>query len=1205
MNSNDQDKANRLPNVSYPSSKTTDIFAPPEVEGYEILHVLGEGGMGIVYLAQQKHPVQRQVALKIVKPGMDSRRVISRFEAERQALAFLDHPNIAQVYDAGTTRDGHPYFSMEYVIGQPITEYCDKHRLSIEERLELFIQVCEGLQHAHQKGIIHRDIKPSNILVYTEGGKPLPKIIDFGVAKALTTQLTEQTFFTEQGQLLGTPEYMSPEQAEMTRQDIDVRSDIYSLGVLLYVLLAGVLPFERKMLERAGFAEILRTIREQIPPRPSTQLSSLGAEARQVADSRRTQVGALAKRLHKELEWIPLKAMRKERARRYSSAAEFASDIQSYLKGVPLIAGPESRIYRARKFVRRHRALVAGIFIVFIVLIAGLAGIAVFAFKAEQRRAEAELQARITKAVVDFLNYDLLMSADPKKARRRDITIREVLDEASMRIEGRFRDDPLVEASIRFTLANTYRELGLYTQAEGHLKRALEVRQELLGLESRDTLSVMNNLGILYENQGRYDEAEQMYDSCLDVGLKLLGKESLFTLNVMNNQAVLYMNLGRYADAEKLFSKTFSIKSRVLGSEHPDTLRTMTNLGIVLCNLGQYERSQELLLKSIEMKRRILGNEHPDTLVVMNSLAEVYRIKGQYQKAERLYLETLAIRKSVLGDEHPDVLVTMNGLAKLYVAQGYYDKAEKLQKNRIEISKRVLGEEHPTTLGSMNNLAMLYMEQGWYVDAEPLLIKAVTISKRVLGEEHRDTLLFTQSLAFLYNAIERYYEAEQLLLKVYESRCRIFGERHSATLHTGHQLIELYEAWDKPQEIVKWHKKLHGDRTAGTSGSESHFVIPQENLVIPKELQPCAGNLEKIYAAIEKYRKDKGTMPMLLSDLVGGYLKSEDLLCPNDTRDKEQDSEDPKLPCSYSWRFSSGWVDKQDVSGRKFYGDIVPILCCHNHGADRVLNLSLGGQVYWSRITEQQQEKDLSTITVKDAGETGRDAGIVREAVALMLGKKPQDLIAADYKKVEQLDLSRSKITDLRPLEALTELKILHLYDTGVSDLEPLKALTGLRELRLSRTYIKNIAPLAALTGLQGLWIDGTQVSDIEPLKGLARLQTLDLGYTNVSNLEPLQSLANLRMLWLPVSKINNIEALSGLTKLQKLCLRDTCVSSVEPLTALTNLQVLDLCRTQVSDLKPLYGLTGLKSLDIRQTIISDKQIAQLQKNLPMLKINR
>jgi WD40 repeat protein/serine/threonine protein kinase len=353
-----------------------------QIGPYKLLSVLGEGGFGIVYLAEQKEPVRRQVALKVIKPGMDSKQVIGRFEQERQALALLDHPNIAHVFDGGTTEAGRPYFVMELVKGHKITEYCDDKKLSIEERLDLFRRVCEAVQHAHQKGIIHRDLKPSNILVQVFDDKPVPIIIDFGIAKAISQSLTEKTLFTEQGKFIGTPEYMSPEQAEMTNQDIDTRSDIYSLGVLLYELLTGALPFDSDTLRAAAFDEVIRIIRDEDPPQPSTRLLSLGGKATTVATNRRTDVKALSKRLHKELEWIPLKAMRKEPDRRYKTASELADDAMNYLNGDPLVAGPESRTYRLKKTIKRHRVVVSAVVAVLIVLAIGIAVSALFAVRA-------------------------------------------------------------------------------------------------------------------------------------------------------------------------------------------------------------------------------------------------------------------------------------------------------------------------------------------------------------------------------------------------------------------------------------------------------------------------------------------------------------------------------------------------------------------------------------------------------------------------------------------------------------------------------------------------------------------------------------------------------------------------------------------------------------------------------------------------------
>jgi len=404
----------------------------PSIEGpgtrighYELLELIGEGGMGLVYLAEQKEPVRRKVVLKVIKPGMDSKQVIARFEAERQALAVLDHPNIAHVFDAGTTETGRPYFVMEYVKGMSITRYCDERKLNIEQRLRLFEQVCEGVHHAHQKGIIHRDLKPSNILVSVHGDRAVPKIIDFGIAKAITQPLTDKTFVTFQGQLLGTPEYMSPEQVDFATQDIDTRSDIYSLGVVLYELLAGVLPFEEDSFARAGFDEIQRTIREQEPASPSIRLTSLGEKAKLIAASRGTQVVPLARRLHRELEWIPLKAMRKDRCRRYRSAFEMADDIHNYLTGRPLIAGPETAIYRVQKFVRKHAGSVATVALVAVAIVLGLVVSTAMYIRAERMRVQAD-QAR---------QKEFIARTEAEQATRKEAAARIEADQARTQAE--------------------------------------------------------------------------------------------------------------------------------------------------------------------------------------------------------------------------------------------------------------------------------------------------------------------------------------------------------------------------------------------------------------------------------------------------------------------------------------------------------------------------------------------------------------------------------------------------------------------------------------------------------------------------------------------------------------------------------------------------------------------------------------------------
>jgi len=790
-------------NESAPTASLDTLTEKPggRIDKYKLLRVLGEGGMGIVYLAWQEEPVRREVALKVIKPGMDSKRVIARFEAEKQALALMQYPHIAGVYDAGLTLTGRSYFVMEYVKGIPITDYCDRHKLTIEKRLGLFKQVCQAVQHAHQKGIIHRDIKPSNILVSLENDRAIPKIIDFGIAKAIGQPLTERTLQTEDSQLLGTPEYMSPEQADMANEDIDTRSDVYSLGVLLYVMLTGVLPFDSESLREGGIDHIRKVIRETDPKTPSTRLNRLGEDAKKFAESRSTEIATLAKKLHKELEWIPLKAMRKERAERYRSASELADDIENYLKGEPLIAGPPSNVYRLKKLVHRNRALVIGVAAIVAVLAVGVVVSTLFAFRAQR-------QARISDAVSSFLRGDLLESVSPIKAKGREVTVRSFLNTASENLEAKFKDEPLVEASIRDTLGNTYRQLGEYAKAELHLGLARQLYQEHLGLEDIKTLTSMCSLVWVYFEQGRYIEAEKLAVKTFEAMCRVLGEEDENTLHSMNTVAFAYMRMGRYEESESLYDKLLDTCYRVLGEEKELTLSVIGNLPWVYLLQGRFNEAEQLFEKALKLQRRVWGEDHPWTLVRMSNLAGVYSGQGRYEEAERLYLKTLEMQRLVIGEEHVYMLWSMNGLAQLYTKEGRYDEAEQQFIKMLEISRRVLGREHPDTLDNVNGLAVLCTKQKQYEEAERLFLETLEARKVKLGDDHPDTLESKNDLAVLYKEQGYYDKAEPLLLQAVEDRSLKLGDTHPHTLESWHNLIELYEAWSKPEKAEKWRAKL-------------------------------------------------------------------------------------------------------------------------------------------------------------------------------------------------------------------------------------------------------------------------------------------------------------------------------------------------------------------------------------------------------------
>lgn len=721
-----------------PDGRTSLEAGATHLGPYRLLRRLGEGGMGEVWLAEQERP-RRHVALKMIRRGMDTKEVIARFETEREALAMMDHPNIALVFDAGETAHGTPYFVMEYVKGDPITDYCDRNRLTTEDRLLLFAQVCEGVQHAHQKAVIHRDIKPSNILVTVQDDRPVPKIIDFGVAKATNQHLTQRTLFTELGQLIGTPEYMSPEQAEMTGADVDTRTDVYSLGVLLYELLTGVLPFDPKELRQAGLVEIQRLIREEEPAKPSTRVSSLGATSTRVAGRRRTEPSALVKGLRGDLDWITVHALEKDRTRRYGSPAELAQDVWRHLGHEPVLASPPSRVYQAAKFVRRHRigAIASGLVLLAVTI--GAAGATIGLVRATRAEQIARQESDTAGQALDFL-VRLFEVSDPSEARGNTVTAREILDEGAEQITRELEGQPLVKARLMDTMGMVYYNLGLYIEAEPLLREALETREEAGGDTSLVVATSLNNLGDLYREQGRYDQAEAMYRRVLAIRETRLEEGNPLIGSAISDLGKIAVIQGRYADAEPLFLQVLEISQGRSRAEDEVTATSLNLLGQLYTWQERYDEAEPLFRRSLLIRERVLDPDHPGVARGMNNLAYFYQIAGQHARAEALFEQTLALQERILGPGHWQVANSLNGLAEALAAQGKYDEAESIFRRARPILLSALGEEHPLVAENLLGLANLCRDQERYDEAEPFYRDALAIQERLLGRDHPTVL---------------------------------------------------------------------------------------------------------------------------------------------------------------------------------------------------------------------------------------------------------------------------------------------------------------------------------------------------------------------------------------------------------------------------------------------------------------------------------
>ena len=746
---------------------------------YKLLQQIGEGGCGVVYMAEQEQPIRRRVALKVIKPGMDTRQVIARFEVERQAVSMMDHPNIARVLDAGATEAGRPYFVMELVRGIRITDYCDQNNLSTRERLELFAKVVQAVQHAHQKGIIHRDLKPSNVLVTLHDGVPVPKVIDFGIAKALEQKLTDKTLFTQFEQFIGTPAYTSPEQAEMSGLDIDTRSDIYSLGVLLYELLVGKTPFDAKELMDSGLDEMRRMIREQEPMRPSTKLSQtlVAADVRRLQSSPSDrpatdeEIRASSRRLLRiketvtllkgDLDWIVMKCLEKDRTRRYDTANGLGSDIEHYLGNEPVSARPPSRIYRFSKLVRRNKLAFAASTAVVMALVIGIVVStwqAARAYRAEQAAKEEKDSA---EAMLKFF-LDNVIAAGRPETLGKDVTLRQAIDAAESQIAKTFQDRPLLETSIRKKLGSTYNILGEPALAVQQLELAMALAQEKLGPEHPLTISALDTLGGAYIDAGKPEKILPFFEEVFRLRKAKLGPEHPDTLDSMHRLARAYSDAGKLQQALVLNEETFRLTKIRFGPEHPNTLFSMQGLGVVYLRQKKHEQAAALFEEILKLQKAKLDPDHPDVLIGLSNLAGTYSNQGNNEKAVAVFEELVELYKAKIGPEHPDTLNAKYELARAYVKAGKHDLALALFEEVLKLRQAKLGPEHPDTLKTMFHFAGAYWDEGKLDRAVQLDEQTLKLRRDKLGLAHPDTLESMDFLADEYREMGRFAVAEAL-----------------------------------------------------------------------------------------------------------------------------------------------------------------------------------------------------------------------------------------------------------------------------------------------------------------------------------------------------------------------------------------------------------------------------------------------------------
>jgi eukaryotic-like serine/threonine-protein kinase len=828
-------------------STSAESPSPPVLPGfperlgrYRILCRLGRGGMGEVFEAEQTEPVHRKVALKLIKGGMDTQEVLARFDSERQALALMNHLNVARMLDAGATEQQRPYFVMEFIQGVPITEYCDAHELSTSERLELFIQVCDGIQHAHQKGIVHRDIKPSNVLVTIEDQKAIPKIIDFGLAKALGQSDAGMTQFTHIGQVIGTPTYMSPEQ--VSGSDIDTRTDVYSLGVLLYQLLVGSLPFDLNVTPQEGWDAFRDKIREQEPVRPSVRTSSLSDSSPETAKKRRLDPVSWSRELRGDLDWITLRALEKDRTRRYQSPSELAADITRHLRHEPVLASPPSTAYRVRKFMRRHRVGVAAAAIIALALIAGITGTSIGLIRATRAEKAAVEEAENTRQLSDFL-LGLFRVSDPSEARGNTITAREILDKGAQKIERELGDKPVIKAEMMRTIGGVYISLGLYKQAQPLLEKSLaiartagnsnrltrsssllelaglynqqgqytqalalaqeglRIREDVLGPEHPEVARALLGIGVAYRNAGNYAESKTYLQRSLAIREKALGPEHVDVLDSLYHMGWLNNRTGNYQEASRCYERILAVRAK-LGPGQPEVARAMSDLGSVKMNMGDYGRALKLFEQALTIQEKVLGSNHTEVANSVDKIGSAFWYMRKYYEAKPYYERALEIREKALGPEHPHVAVSLNNLALLLKNLGEAEKSRTLYTRALAIEEKVFGSDNPVIVEELINFALLLSPLGEHSEAQRLVKRALVISEKTYGPEHLKVAYALYVLGHLYHQDGQYQKARAFFERSLAIREKVLGNQNSVVATTLHELAGFHADNGNYQEAL-------------------------------------------------------------------------------------------------------------------------------------------------------------------------------------------------------------------------------------------------------------------------------------------------------------------------------------------------------------------------------------------------------------------